>query len=360
MPYRRKDSPTWWVSYTDPNGERVRRPTGTSNRKEAHALEAKWKLAAYRQRQWDEVPNHSFDELMLGYLKATQAAKRSAERDRTIARRLRHHFAPQTVESLAAQDIRTYIQRRQSAGVKAATINRELALLSAAINHARREWEWNIPNPVVGRKLKQPEGRVRWISRDEADALIRVAMREPRAPHLADFIRLALHTGCRKQELLGLEWRRVDLQARLIHLEANHTKTGKRHSVPLNQTSRNVLVKRLRWRAQHCPASPWVFCRADGTRIADVKRSFATAVRRAGLTDFRIHDLRHSCAAWLVSAGVALPEVRDLLGHSTITMTERYAHLAPENVRAAVAVLDGNRSRFGHAGNQGENPRSCN
>ena len=73
-----------------------------------------------------------------------------------------------------------------------------------------------------------------------------------------------------------------------------------------------------------------------------------TACRRAGIKDFRIHDLRHTCAAWLVSMGVPLTEVRDLLGHSTVKMTERYAHLAPENVRAAVEQLDGMRSRFGH------------
>jgi integrase len=70
-------------------------------------------------------------------------------------------------------------------------------------------------------------------------------------------------------------------------------------------------------------------------------------LRNAGVTDFRIHDLRHTCASWLVSAGQPLPVVRDLLEHSTIKMTERYAHLAPENVRATVAVLDG-VSRFGH------------
>jgi|GEM_PF-3963995 len=74
---------------------------------------------------------------------------------------------------------------------------------------------------------------------------------------------------------------------------------------------------------------------------AHVKKSFKTSIRKAGITDFRIHDLRHTCAAWLVTEGVALAEVRDLLGHRSMVMTEKYAHLAPENVRAAVAMLDG-------------------
>jgi integrase len=79
-----------------------------------------------------------------------------------------------------------------------------------------------------------------------------------------------------------------------------------------------------------------------------VKKGFATACREAGIEDFRIHDMRHTCAAWLVSAGAALAEVRDLLGHASITMTERYAHLAPENVRNAVSLLEDARSRSGH------------
>lgn len=197
-----------------------------------------------------------------------------------------------------------------------------------------------VNNPVKGHLPLDSEGRLRWIRPEEAQALIAAGAAEPRSPHGADFIRLALHTGCRKNELLKLEWKRVDLHANLLYLETHHTKTRKRRAVPLNQEARAALLNRARFRAQHCPTSPWVFCDEGGKRIANVRRAFETACRRVGLEDFHIHDLRHTCAAWLVSAGVALAEVRDLLGHASITMTERYAHLAPENVRAAVAVLD--------------------
>ena len=86
--------------------------------------------------------------------------------------------------------------------------------------------------------------------------------------------------------------------------------------------------------------SPWVFCHLDGSRILEVKHSFATACRRVEISDFRIHDLRHTCAAWLVTTGVPLPEIRNLLGHSSISTTERYAHLAPDRARSAVEQLD--------------------
>ena len=143
--------------------------------------------------------------------------------------------------------------------------------------------------------------------------------------------------------MLGLSWSRVNLQADIFYLEAHHTKSGKRRSIPLNRIAKSAIKRRERFRARHCGSSQWVFCNKKGERIQSVKKSFATACKNAGIEDFRIHDMRHTCAAWLVSAGAALAEVRDLLGHASITMTERYAHLSPENVRKAVSLLDDSR-----------------
>ncbi|MCU0833346.1 MAG: site-specific integrase, partial [Chromatiaceae bacterium] len=166
-----------------------------------------------------------------------------------------------------------------------------------------------------------------------------------------DFITVALYTGCRKGELLGLEWSRVDFEQGLIHLEGKHTKAGKRRSVPLCREGCDALLRLARFRARHCPESPWVFAHRDGSRASDVSDAFNTACRLAGIRDFTVHDLRHTCAAWLVSAGAPLAEIRDLLGHSTILMTERYAHLAPDNLRRTVARFD--ESRFGHVEDDG-------
>ena len=353
--YERPDSPCYWASYIDASGQRVRCSTGIKKsiegRKEAEALLAKWRLETHRERQWGEQPTRTFDELMVGYLNATETEKRpwGHRRDLDATRHLKEHFQGKELSALNASCVRAYVDSRRAENVSPSTVNRELCVLSAAINYARREWEWDIQNPVPGRKLREPEGRVRWITKNEARTLMQCAENEPQAQHLPDFIRLALHTGCRKGEMLGLEWSRVDLQAGLIHLEAIHTKTRKRRSVPMNADAREAILSRARFRAQFCPASPWVFAHKDGSRVGDVKRSFATACRRANITDFRVHDLRHTCAAWLVSAGVPLTAVRDLLGHTTVRMTERYAHLAPENVRAAVLLLEDDESRSSHA-----------
>ena len=356
MSYKRGDSPVWWVSYTDPSGKRIRRSTGTTDRKEADALEAKWKLESYRSKQWDEQPTRSFEELMVCYLKATEGQKRSQETDRYRVRALRPYFQGRIMNELMPADIRGYITARRSDGVTNSTINRDLALLSSAIGFANAERDWRLPNPVSGRKLPEPEGRVRWVTMDEAERLITAAARARRTPFLGDFITVALYTGCRKEELLGLEWPRVDLKQCLIHLEGKHTKAGKRRSVPLCHEARNALLRRAGFRAEHCPASPWVFSHKDGSRGGDLRGAFGAACREAGVADFTIHDLRHTCAAWLVSAGAPLAEIRDLLGHSTILMTERYAHLAPQNLRTTVARFD--ESRFGHATENEERAKS--
>ena len=133
MPYKRKNSPFWWASFTDANGKRVRRSLGTTNRKEAEALEAKWKGEAFQQQAWDVEPDHTFEELMLGYLNASASDKRSAKTDRQRTKSLKRFFTGKVVNDIRPTDIRGYIMYRREDGVANTTINRELSLLSAAI-----------------------------------------------------------------------------------------------------------------------------------------------------------------------------------------------------------------------------------
>ena len=173
-----------------------------------------------------------------------------------------------------------------------------------------------------------------------------------KSPVLRDFIELALNTGCRKGELLNLKWENIDFSTRLLHLE--ETKSGEWQIVPINEEARKVLVRRMRLRDENCPNTPWVFFHLTsalntnvGDRVKNVRKAFSTACRRAGIDNFHIHDLRHTFASSLVREGVPLYVVSKLLRHSSIQMTERYAHLAPDHLHDAVANL-GFTTQFQH------------
>ena len=359
MPYRntkrRKDgsvytSPYYKISITT-DGKRLQRSTRARTLKEAKRLEAKWKDEIWNQQAFDVEPERSFMEMMFNYLTETAAVKRSHDTDVKRTRNLYGFFGKDFVlNNLSKSHVSEYINSRRDDGVSDKTINKELSLLSTAIKHAQENWEWNLSNPISGKRLEELEGPYRFLSREEAKALIVEAgeglpVGNGHLPkYLKDFIILGLHTGCRSGELLGLEWNRVDLQNNRIRLEAKHTKSKKARTVPLNRNAREVLLNRQREQARQSMDTPYVFAHTNprwfGQRIGEIKNAFASACTRAGIEGCTPHTLRHTCASWLVMAGRPLIEVRDLLGHSTVKMTERYAHLAPENLVDAVSSIE--------------------
>ncbi|CAJ6828175.1 bacteriophage integrase [Burkholderia pseudomallei] len=279
-----------------------------------------------------------FEEIIGIYM--SERKHRSRQRDLYSLKRLQPYFDGRDLRELKRGDVRRYVSARLSDGVQESTVKRELKLLSAAINFVRVEHDHSeLPNPVQSLGLSGGEARVRWISQVEAASLILAAGMTARRPHLANFVRLALNTGCRKSELLSLEWRRVDFERCHLRLESEHTKNGKRRLVPLNSGAISALRDQHEWVAKYCMDSEWVFPSRTGTRIRTLQKGFAAACERVGIENFRIHDLRHTFASWLVMEGVSLYVVKDLLGHSSITVTERYAHLSPDQTRAAVQKL---------------------
>ncbi|WP_077731443.1 site-specific integrase [Methylocaldum sp. 14B] len=350
--YERKDSQFFWASFTDASGKRIRcstgivRSRGSEGRREANALLSKWKTEVYEEVKWGRKPDGneecdiSFDAVLLEYFKARPVTSKV----KSTARHLYLAFQGRSITSIEDLEVKAYIRQRQTHGASPATINKEVGLFCAAINYCRDELGWKIPNPAAKKKLREPQGITRWITPDEAQQLIAAARDNRRAPWLVDFVRLALNTGCRLGEMLWLTWDRVDFQNNLIWLGEQDQKGRKVSTVPINQEARGALLSRANFRAGYCPESPWVFCRKDGERLTTLRRSFKSAIKKAGIKKFRIHDQRHTLASWLVMDGVPLYTVRDVLRHSSIKMTERYAHLSPENTRAALSLLDQSRN----------------
>jgi integrase len=278
---------------------------------------------------------------MLEYVEA-HGHKKSLDRDGySIMHIYRLFDEHRPIHTMTVGQVCQYQLQRQAEGAAPATINREIGFLSAALNWAKKKKGWKVENPAEGHRLKEAYPRTRWLTRDESDQLLEAAKQEPQASHLPDFILIALHTGMRSGEILGLEWRRVDLQQGRILLEADDQKNGKPAMIPLNKHAKDSILTRARFRAQYCPASPWVFCDQKGRRIASIKKSFASAVQRAGIAHCTPHDLRRTCGSWLVQAGVPIQQVARLLRHSDIRITDQiYAHLQPEQLHDAVNQLE--------------------
>lgn len=274
------------------------------------------------------------------YTRVIKTRLRSHAQIRRHMVRLAAHFEGRRLNTIKRNDIAEYAEHRQAQGVTPASINIELAAFSASINYANKRWETDLKNPVTGLFYPAKPGRLRYLEKEEAELLLAEASKL-RSPYLADFIELALNTGARKNELLQLRFRSVDLPRRILTIEAQTTKTGKRRYLPINKAAAAVIERRKAYRDQNCPDSPWVFAKRSGERMRYPDKTFKIAVANAGLEDFTVHDLRHTFASWLVTEGVELIKVRDLLGHSSIRMTERYAHLAPFRLHEAVGVLDG-------------------
>jgi integrase len=201
-------------------------------------------------------------------------------------------------------------------GVTNATVNRLLQVLRAILNRAARDWEWLVKAPAV-RLLREPKRRVRWLTHDEAASLL-----SELPPHLAEMARFSLATGLREANVTGLSWAQVDLERRVAWIHADQSKNQKPLPVPLNADAVLVLRRQV---GQH---PTWVFTfQGQPVRKAN-NHAWRKALVRAGITDFRWHDLRRTWASWHIQQGTPLHVLQELGGWSDIRMVQRYAHLS--------------------------------
>jgi integrase len=182
--------------------------------------------------------------------------------------------------------------------------------------------------------LKENNHRLRFLTDSEIEALLRACDDlKTYTPHLRPIVETALLTGMRRNELLSLKWEQI--RNGFIYL--TETKSGKARQIPINDRLAEVFREVRRGNQLK---SPYVFCGQDGKRFFEVKRSFASACRKAGIEAFRFHDLRHSFASQLVMRGASLKAVQELLGHASMAMTMRYSHLSQEHLKDSVNLLN--------------------
>jgi integrase len=215
-----------------------------------------------------------------------------------------------------------------------ATVVRYLAALSNVLTAAVKEWGWLEDSPARKlRKPKEPRGRVRFLSDDERERLL-AACRESDNPFLYCAVVVALSTGMRKGELMGLTWADVDMPGGRITL--HETKNNERRVVPLvghAVTAIRTLPRRI--------DTPLLFPgKVKRDRPIDLRAPWEAALKRAGISDFRWHDLRHSCASYLAMSGATAGEIAEVLGHKTLQMVQRYSHFAESHVAGVVASMN--------------------
>ncbi len=274
-------------------------------------------------------------------------------------------FDSKPLTAITAWAIDKFKARRLHAGISPVTVNRDLDRIRAAINKAV-EWNLLAANPLatVERPKVEDEPRVRWLRPDEEQRLrVALAARETErrrrrisgnahavargrealpiwaidqyTDHLAPLVLLAMNTGLRRGELLGLTWEAVDRKKGQIKVTAKTSKSARVRHVPLNSEAAAV-IERL---YVHSTKQGLLFPGGEGRSMTHVKRSWASLAASAELVDFHFHDLRHHFASKLMMSGADLYVVKELLGHSDSSMTERYAHLSQEHKAAAVQRL---------------------
>jgi integrase len=183
-------------------------------------------------------------------------------------------------------------------------------------------------------KPKEARGRVRFLADDERERLL-AACQTSRNKHLYAIVVLALATGARMGELLDLRWSDVDVKRGTLTF--HQTKNGERRAVPLTGYALEVLTQHAKRR---CPDTSLVFPDSTGTRPVGMREAFEWAVKRAKITNFRFHDCRHIAASYLAMNGASLAEIAEVLGHKTLAMVKRYAHLSEAHAAGVVARLN--------------------
>ena len=316
-------------------GKRIREKVGSSKGaavrarsvREGEILQGRFKIVPKRGAVTFEVLADKYSSLV-------SIHKRGHHVERYIIKTLKAHFGKNRVSDLTVEDAEKYKTKR-SQSVRPATVNRGLTLAKHMLAKAV-EWKMIADNPFRGvRNLDVPKRDERVLSADEEVKLL-AGCNQVRSRLLRSLVVLALNTGMRRGELLGLEWSRVDLDQRTIRILNAKSEAGRR-VIPMNATVHSLLSDLAK-----SATSPLVFPsnRKPGEKLLDLKKGFKKAVQLAGIPHIRFHDLRHSFATRLIRAGVDIITVQKLLGHSKITMTERYAHSLADVKMAAVSKLD--------------------
>ncbi len=378
--FKRSGSNVWWMCYADQTGKIWKKSTFETSFKEAEKKlhDIKEAIRHGGVQPVKKIENFSFNDLATKYLAWINGRQASAEvktynierlMDRELSLSDNHgnvhkvklgllplrSFNTYLVEQLQSDLKRKGLAKPridkdgkiiEAGPLKDTSSNRVLSTIKHMFTKAV-EWELVEEDTLKKiRKVKLPQevGRLRYLSAKEAQDLVSVC-----DEHLKPIVIAALHTGMRRGEILNLKWDNVDLQHGFILLDK--TKNRTRREIPINKTLKALLQNLLNNRprryvekngAKDLMITEYVFADPETFKpYGSVKHSFTSAVKDAGLKDFHFHDLRHTFASLAMMSGkIDIATLSKILGHKSLKMTMKYAHLAPAHLQKAVFVMD--------------------
>lgn len=326
--YKRKDSSYWWVKVSVTGCKPIQQSTGTADKQKAKEYEAHLIESLWQQKRLGVKPRYIWQEAVVRYIEE-MSHKASHETDLIHFRRLQEYLDDRYLDEITRSVVDSFINVRLRDGVSNATVNRCTQLITRVLRKAAIEWDWLEKAPKF-RILPEPRIRVRWLSKEEASRLIAEL-----PEHLVPMVRFSLATGLRKANVVGLEWSQVDLAQRKAWIHADQAKARKAIGVPLSGEAVEVLRGELFKHPSH------VFT-YQGKPVRQVNgKAWQAALKRAGIENFRWHDLRHTWASWHVQNGTPLYVLQQLGGWHSMDMVQKYAHLSSDHLAEYVERVSG-------------------
>lgn len=309
----------WWYRFTAPNGQRVFRSTRTTNKRLAQEYADKLKAELWRQTKLGEKPAYTWKDAVVRLLRETESPE--TKKYMLYHMRILDRWLSNAILTEIDRDfIDRIIAARLTDNVSNATVNRSLEVLRLVLKHAQDDWEWLDRIPKV-KMFKATPKRIRWITKVEAERLC-----SELPEHLEAMARFSLATGLRESNVTRLEWSQIDLVRGFAWIYADQAKGGDDISVPLIPEAVAILRKQI---GQH---NRFVFAyRGKPVKKANGK-AFRKALDRAGIENFRWHDLRHTWASWHIQNGTPIHVLKELGGWKSLKMVLRYAHLGAEHL----------------------------
>ncbi len=335
---RPKGSGIWYARVVHQGRQFCKRAASKS-----HAREVYYEMrTAIRKGAFPPEPGRRpalFEELLEDYREAKRREGKAVMGSDIGFTRLLERFGARRVESITTGEVEAWRNDLLDSHT-AATVNRHLTLLCAILRRGVKNHRLEASAVPEIKKLAENNKRLRYLTDDEEHRL-----HEALPVYLHPLVVVAIHTGMRRGEMLGLVWDDIDFVSGTIWVR--QAKSGEERRVPINQVARETLLALRRERGERRKGrvvklremTPRVFAAPQGGFLANLNRAWYPALKRAALEGLHFHDLRHTFASRLAMAGADLYRIQTLLGHKTPAMTLRYAHLSPDYLRAAVDLL---------------------